>query len=276
MGGMSCPAELIAASNIAFAYQPGKQVLNGVSFQLPKGTVAAIVGPNGVGKSTILKILCGYLKPASGEVLLEGKPIQEYDNLERSKLVAAVPQNIYAPIPFTVEQVVKMGRLARLSRFARMTHDDKEIIARTMHDLNLTVFAGRAIGELSGGERQRVMIATALAQEPDLLLLDEPTSHLDIGNSARVIKALINWQRKKGSSILIVTHDVQMAARVCERIILLKDGNVLGDGNPHDVLTPESLFQAYGHGVSSFISPVDGLPVILPDLPDAEYYTRLG
>lgn len=276
MGGMNCPAELIAASNIAFAYQPGKQVLNGVSFQLPKGTVAAIVGPNGVGKSTILKILCGYLKPASGKVLLEGKPIQDYDNLERSKLVAAVPQNIYAPIPFTVEQVVKMGRLARLSRFARMTHDDKEIIARTMHDLNITVFAGRAIGELSGGERQRVMIATALAQEPDLLLLDEPTSHLDIGNSARVIKALINWQRKRGSSILIVTHDVQMAARVCERIILLKDGNVLGDGNPHDVLTPESLFQAYGHGVSSFISPVDGLPVILPDLPDAEYYTRLG
>jgi iron complex transport system ATP-binding protein len=115
------------------------------------------------------------------------------------------------------------------------------------------------------------MIATALAQEPDLLLLDEPTSHLDIGNSARVIKALINWQRQKGSSILIVTHDVQMAARVCERIILLKDGNVLGDGNPHDILTPESLFQAYGHGVSSFISPKDGLPVILPDLPDAEY-----
>ncbi|MFA6103906.1 MAG: ABC transporter ATP-binding protein [Victivallaceae bacterium] len=271
MGRMNCSEDLIAAINITFAYQPGKQVLNGVNFRLPKGSVAAIVGPNGVGKSTILKILCGYLKPASGEVLLEGRPIQSYDNLERSRLVAAVPQNIYAPIPFTVEQVVKMGRLARISRFARLTNDDKEVIARTMHDLNIAVFAGRAIGELSGGERQRVMIATALAQEPDLLLLDEPTSHLDIGNSARVIKALINWQRKKGSSILIVTHDVQMAARVCERIILLKDGNVLGDGNPHAVLTPESLFQAYGHGVSSFISPKDGLPVILPDLPDAEY-----
>ena len=271
MGRINCNEDLIAAINITFAYQPEKQVLNGVNFRLPKGSVAAIVGPNGVGKSTILKILCGYLQPASGEVLLEGKPIQLYDNLERSRLVAAVPQNIYAPIPFTVEQVVKMGRLARISRFSRLTHDDKDVIARTMHDLNIEVFAGRAIGELSGGERQRVMIATALAQEPDLLLLDEPTSHLDIGNSARVIKALINWQRKKGSSILIVTHDVQMAARVCERIILLKDGNVLGDGNPHDVLTPESLFQAYGHGVSSFISPKDGLPVILPDLPDAEY-----
>ncbi len=271
MGRMNCNEDLIAANNITFAYQPGKQVLNGVNFRLPKGSVAAIVGPNGVGKSTILKILCGYLQPASGEVLLEGRPIKSYDNLERSRLVAAVPQNIYAPIPFTVEQVVKMGRLARISRYSRLTREDKEVIARTMHDLNIAVFAGRAIGELSGGERQRVMIATALAQEPDLLLLDEPTSHLDIGNSARVIKALINWQRQKGSSILIVTHDVQMAARVCERIILLKNGNVLGDGNPHQVLTRESLFQAYGHGVSSFISPIDGLPVILPDLPDAEY-----
>ena len=271
MGRMSCDENIIEAENITFSYRAGKQVLNGIKFKLSRGSVAAITGPNGVGKSTILKILCGYLPPLSGEVLLDGKNIQSYSSLERSKLVAAVPQNIYAPIPFTVEQVVKMGRLARLSRFSRLTHEDKEVIARTMHSLNIESFAGRAIGELSGGERQRVMIATALAQDPDLLLLDEPTSHLDIGNSARVIKALINWQREKGSSILIVTHDVQMAARVCERIILLKDGSILGDGNPHDVLTPESLFQAYGHGVSSFISPVDGLPVILPDLPDAEY-----
>lgn len=271
MGRISCDENIIEADNITFAYRAGKQVLNGINFKLSRGNVAAIAGPNGVGKSTILKILCGYLPPLSGKVLLEGKDIQSYSSLERSKLVAAVPQNIYAPIPFTVEQVVKMGRLARLSRFSRLNHEDKEVIARTMHNLNIESFAGRAIGELSGGERQRVMIATALAQDPDLLLLDEPTSHLDIGNSARVIKALINWQREKGSSILIVTHDVQMAARVCERVILLKNGSILGDGNPHEVLTPKSLFKAYGHGVSSFISPIDGLPVILPDLPDAEY-----
>ena len=263
--------QLIEARGISFSYRPGKPVVSDVDFQLPKGCVAAIVGPNGVGKSTILKILCGYLKPLAGEVLLEGRAIQSYDSLSRSRLVAAVPQNVYAPIPFTVEQVVRMGRLARISRFSRLSHEDKDVIARTMHDLNIEALAGRAIGELSGGERQRIMIATALAQEPDLLLLDEPTSHLDIGNSARVIKSLINWQRKKGSSILIVTHDVQMAARVCERVILLKDGKILGDGDPHEVLTHDALFQAYGHGVSSFINPRDGLPVILPDLPDARF-----
>ncbi len=259
------PGKLLGVNNVTFSYCAGKPVIKGIDFGLSNGRIAAIVGPNGVGKSTILKIICGYLKPTSGEVLLNGNPIRSYDNQTRSGLVAAVPQNIYAPIPFSVEQVVKMGRLARLSRFSRLSEIDREIISRTMRKLNIASFAGRAVGELSGGERQRVMIATALAQEPDLLLLDEPTSHLDIGNSARVLRALINWQREKGSSILIVTHDVQMAARICERIILLKNGNVVGDGKPHDVLTSESLFQVYGHGVSSFISPLDGLPVILPD-----------
>jgi iron complex transport system ATP-binding protein len=264
--GMMQENYILEAEDVSFSYRNNDNIINGITFSMKRGEIAAIAGPNGVGKSTILKIICGYLKPKTGRVLLENKNVDEYDNLARCRLVAAVPQNIYAPIPFTVEQVIKMGRLARLSRFSRLSTDDYLLIAETMKKLEIESFAKRAIGELSGGERQRVMIATALAQDPHLLLLDEPTSHLDIGNSAKVIKSLMRWRNEKSASILIVTHDVQMAARICDRIVLMKNGNILADGNPHQVLTEDVLFEAYGHSVSTFISPRDGMPVILPDL----------
>jgi iron complex transport system ATP-binding protein len=263
--GMS-QVNIIDAENVSFAYHNNVNIINNISFHMKCGEIAAIAGPNGVGKSTILKIICGYFTPNSGKVLLEGQGVHEYDNLCRSRLIAAVPQNIYAPIPFTVEQVIKMGRLARLSRFARLSHEDHTVISETMKKMEIDKFADRAIGQLSGGERQKVMIATALAQNPHLLLLDEPTSHLDIGNSAKVVKALMQWRKEQSSSILIVTHDVQMAARICDRIILMKNGNILADGNPHEVLTEDILFEVYGHNVNIFTNPHDGMPVILPSL----------
>lgn len=257
---------MMEVGDLVFAYRHGLPVLNGVTIRLRRGEVLGVVGPNGVGKSTVLKALSGYLRPVSGEVMLGGVPVRSMSNQERARRLAIIPQNVYAPVPFTVEEVVRMGRRARLSRFCRLSEADHRVIEQTIIDFDLTGLAKRPIGELSGGERQRAMIAAAVAQEPEVLLLDEPTSHLDIGNSARVIQALLKWRREKDVSLLIVTHDVQMAARCCDRIVLLKEGRILTEGKPAAVLSMDVLRQVYGRGVVMYESPWDNLPVILPEL----------
>lgn len=254
------------AREASFSYVRNNPVLNAVSLELRRGEILGVVGPNGVGKSTILKILSGYIRPLSGEILLGGIPVRDMSDRERARRLALVPQNVYAPVPFTVADVIRMGRRARLSRFSRLSTSDHEVIADTIDGFELGVIAERPISELSGGERQKTMIAAALAQEPEVLLLDEPTSHLDIGNSARVMQTLLEWRRAKNASLLLVTHDVQTAARCCDRIVMLSGGSVLTQGRPSEVLTVEILRQVYGRGVVMHTNPDDNLPVILPEL----------
>jgi len=257
---------IMEARSLSYAYRSGASVLDDVTMRLERGEFLGIVGPNGVGKSTALKVLCGFLRPAAGEVRLAGALIGDMSNQERARRLAIVPQNVYAPVPFTVEEVVRMGRRARLSRFSRLSEEDHRVIEQTVVDFDLTALSDRPIGELSGGERQRAMIAAAVAQEPEVLLLDEPTSHLDIGNSARVIQSLMKWRIERNASILLVTHDVQMAARCCDRIVMLKDGRVMTEGQPSAVLSAELLQEVYGRGVVMYESPWDNLPVVLPEL----------
>lgn len=257
---------LMEAREASFSYVKNKPVLNAVSLELRRGEILGVVGPNGVGKSTSLKILSGYIRPLSGEILLGGVPVRDMSDRERARRLALVPQNVYAPVPFSVADVIRMGRRARLSRFSRLSFSDHEVIADTIDGFELGSIAERPISELSGGERQKTMIAAALAQEPEVLLLDEPTSHLDIGNSARVMQTLLEWRRVKNASLLLVTHDVQTAARCCDRIIMLSGGSVLTQGRPSEVLTVDILRQVYGRGVVMHTNPDDNLPVILPEL----------
>lgn len=263
---MAMNPPLLEARNISFAYPGGKPLLDGVSLQLPKGGLLGVVGPNGVGKSTILKLLSGYLRTGGGEALLGGVPIHRMRSLERARRLAVVPQNVYAPVPFTVGQVVRMGRLARLPRFGALTAADHLAVEAALTAFELGHLAKRPFAELSGGERQLTLLAAAVAQSPEALLLDEPTAHLDIGHCARAAQTLLRWRRDTGAALLIVTHDVQLAARVCDHIVLIKDGHVLAEGSPAAVLDEATLRQVYGRGVALRQAPWSPTPVILPEL----------
>lgn len=264
---------LLEARNIGFAYPGGKTVLDNVSLQLKKGDILGIVGPNGVGKSTVVKTLSGYLRPSRGEVTFDGVPIRKMKPLERARRLAVVPQNVYAPVPFTVRQVVGMGRLVRLPRFSALAVADHLAVEAALTAFELDGLSDRPFATLSGGERQLTLIAAAVAQAPEALLLDEPTAHLDIGHCARVVQTLLKWRRDTQVALSLVTHDVQMAARVCDWIILIKDGKALAEGPPETVLTATNLRQAYGRGVVALDNPWGRIPIILPELDITESVT---
>jgi iron complex transport system ATP-binding protein len=234
----------LKAENISFAYS-GNAVLKNFSFGLPKESITGIIGGNGAGKSTALKLLSGYLKPSNGKVILNNRNISKIKGYKRAEKIAIVSQNIFSPLPFTVKQVVQMGRTARVSKFSLFSKYDKEAVENAMEEMDIANFAEKKFSELSGGEKQRVKIAAALAQEPEILLLDEPTSQLDIGHSIQLIKNLLKLKKEYKLSILLVSHDIQLICACCEKILILKNGQVLAEGPKRQVITSENINQAY-------------------------------
>jgi iron complex transport system ATP-binding protein len=237
---------LLTAENVNFGYSPEKPVLQDFSFELPEGGMTGLIGPNGAGKSTALKILSGYISPVSGKVKLLSRDITEFPNRRRAEILAVVGQNIFTPLPFTVREIVEMGRALRISRFSALSAQDNEIINSVMAEMDVAEFADKMFSELSGGEKQRVKIAASLAQEPEILLLDEPTSQLDMGHSVRLMRHLERLNRERNISILIVSHDIQLIAEYMRSFILLKNGRTIACGNSAKVLTSELLESAYG------------------------------
>jgi len=237
---------MISVRNLSFNYK-SKKVLENINFDVQKGAFLGLLGENGAGKSTMLKIISKILKPDKGEILIAGKGINSYFLKEIAKIIAFVGQgeSYSSNQPFTVSEIVLMGRIPHLSRFQRESKKDIEIANDAMQLTNLLKFKSKFINELSGGERQRVIIARALAQEPKILLLDEPVSNLDIRYQIEILNLIKNLSRN-GITVVCVIHDLNLAAMFCDTLLLLNKGKILANGMPEEVLTAENIKIAYG------------------------------
>lgn len=229
----------------AFAEKP---VLRGVDLTIPAGRLLVVVGPNGAGKTTLLRILAGVLAPHAGTLSLAERPLAQLSRREVARRIAVVPQELATPFGFRVREMVAMGRAPYLGVFGREGARDQEVTEQALEALGLTPFADRLYPTLSGGEKQRVLLARALAQTTDLLLLDEPTSHMDLGHRLHTFEWLRAWLAEAASQrgALWVTHDLLLGARFADEVVLLADGAVVARGAPGDVLTPERIAEVYG------------------------------
>jgi len=253
---------ILNAENINFGYKQ-EILLENFNISINEGDVLGIIGPNGAGKSTILKILNGFLKTHSGTVTLLGKNIAHIANLERANIIGTVPQNIFSSMPYTVREIVEMGRYTKISKFVNLSKKDNHKIDDVLKELDIAHIANSIFSNLSGGEKQRTIIAAALAQEPKILLLDEPTSQLDMGHAVSLMKKLNILQHKKNISIVIVSHDIQLLANYVNRIILIDNGNIIKDGSAKDVLNKNLIENIYQCEVE-IIKSKDEKFIILP------------
>ena len=241
----------------------GRWLVRDVSFALERGEVLAILGPNGGGKTTLLKTLLGLLAPKEGEVRLGGKPLASYTSRDRAQLVAYVPQSHAATFAFTVETVVLMGRSAHGTLFSAPSAADRAVVARMLERFGIAHLSDRPYTMISGGERQLALLARALAQEPQFVVLDEPTASLDFGNQGRVLKE-IRALAASGHGVLFTTHDPNHALRAADRACLLRQGAIIGEGAAKDVLTLDNLSALYGAKVQRLID-VAGDQAFLPE-----------
>ncbi len=256
--------------NLTFAYD-GRAVLQGVSFRLMPGEVLGLIGPNGAGKSTLIRLAAGFLRPDRGTVRLFGRPPARWPSRELARWVALVPQGASIPSTFTVWESVMLGRTPYLGFLGVPRQGDRAAVRRALEWVGMADLSERLIGELSGGERQRVLLARALAQEPRCLFLDEPTTHLDIHHQVAVLSLIRRMAMERGIAVLVVLHDMNLAATFADRLALLVDGFLAALGDPKEVLRRERLTAIYGDAIAVFPRPDDeGRPAILPRIGQGE------
>jgi iron complex transport system ATP-binding protein len=259
------PTTVLEVDAVRFAYPGGAEVLRGVTLRAEGGVRLGLVGPNGAGKTTLLRVAAGLVTPTAGGVRLRGRAMAQYERMEVARVVAWVPQEIQTIFGFSVSEVVLMGRYPHMSAFSFPSGDDRRTAQRCLEEVGIGHLAGRPFRALSGGEKQRAVIASALAQEPDVMLLDEPAAALDLAGQV-ALAGILGRLRDKGLAIVVVTHDLNFAARTSDRIALLKDGALVSEGDPETVLTEDALRDLYGAPIRVESFAPDGLPVVIPDL----------
>jgi len=254
---------MLKISNLNFAYLES-EVLSDINFSVSPAEFVGIIGPNGAGKSTLLKTLLGFLNTPGECIQINDKTLIEYPKKELGKLIAYVPQETEFSFSYTVKEIVKMGRYPYSKGITFISEEDEKIISDSMQKMEITDFANRNFNELSGGEKQRVVIASALAQQPKILLLDEPTSALDLHHQIDIYKILKTLQRETNLTTIVVTHDINLAAQYCERIILMNHGKIIKDGKPDEVLQFKLLQEIFGVKVYIDINPMTKSLYVLP------------
>jgi iron complex transport system ATP-binding protein len=255
-------SSLLHLHGVHFAYGE-HTVLHYASFELEPGSCTALIGTNGAGKTTLLRIAAGVLRPASGNVILRGRPMEKLSLKEIARIIALVPQQLELPFEFTVQQVVEQGRTPYIGMLRGLGRNDRVAVDRALDLADLSSLRHRIFNELSGGERQRVKIALGLAQEPRLLLLDEPTQNLDIGRQVELID-LLHFLRDEGITILASMHDLHLVDKNFSTVLLLSPGQPLASGSPEQMLKPSILEHA-------FQCPPDRHPLLIER---AELYRR--
>lgn len=222
-----------------------RPVLESLSLDVAEGEIVGILGPNGAGKTTLFKALSGWIRPISGSVSLFGTPMDQIQPPQRARCLAVIPQEFDLPVPYTVDDVVMMGRTAAIGRLSRPTSIDRQIAERAMIYTDVVDVRHRPLTELSGGERQRAVVAMALAQEPRILLMDEATSRLDINHRLEIMQLVERLNQEKGLTVLMISHDLQLAAEFSQRLIMLDKGTLVADGRPSEVLTEAAIRKIY-------------------------------
>ena len=251
---------MLELRDISFCYK--RPVVSGVSLAVKSGEIVALLGPNGAGKSTLLGIACGSLKPQMGDVLLEERPLIDFSRREIARTIALVVQAGDVRFPLTALEYVLSGRFAHASAFGFDSRHDVEIAMKCLSDMDALQFATIRFNELSSGERQRVVLARALAQEPRLLLLDEPTANADLAHQISLLGFVKELTRERRMGVLFVTHEINLAAEFADRVALIKDGRLLSCGQPEEVMTVELLSQLFELPLLIDRHPYSGKPRI--------------
>ncbi len=244
--------------------QGAPRVLDGVSLSVPRGSIVGLIGPNGSGKTTLVRLLSGTLKPTTGSVALDGVPLSTLSRRDLARRIAVVPQDTHVTFDFSAIEIVLMGRYAHLGAFALEGPDDFAIARQALAATGTTALESRQFATLSGGEKQRVVIASALAQASDILLLDEPTTALDVGFQFEITTLLAQLNRERGTTMVVSTHDLNLAATLCTELILIRGGRVLAQGKTSEVLTAANIRQLYDVEADVTFHPRAGHLTVVP------------
>ncbi|WP_044642049.1 ABC transporter ATP-binding protein [Risungbinella massiliensis] len=253
---------MLEAHNVTYLHSTGAGVRE-IDFVARVGQTVGIIGPNGSGKSTLLRLLHQELRPQSGEVLLDSKPLSQLTSKERAVQIAVLTQEGLTELGFSTEDLVKMGRYPHQSRWSLWEEKDQQVVNLSMEATDTTHFRDRWLHSMSGGERQRVAIAKSYAQEPAYLLLDEPTTYLDLRYQWRLLRMLQDWKERHQKTLILVLHDMNLAALFCDQIYLLQAGRLVAVGTPTEVLTQSVLEQVYETRLEVIDHPTYHVPQIL-------------
>jgi len=254
---------ILKLEKIGFKYTED-WTLKDISFDVRRGEFMGVLGPNGSGKTTLLRLIDGILRPREGRLWINGLAAAEMKRQDLARLIAVVPQDSQLVFPFTVQEIVLMGRVPHLGLWRFEEEKDFEIACEAMEMTDTGSLASRKLNALSSGERQRVLIARALAQQPQILLLDEPTAFLDIRHQIDFFELIRRLNREQALTVIAVSHDINLASLYCDRIILLKEGRIHGMGEPAAVITAAHIQEVYKTSVSVERNPVTGRPMVMP------------
>jgi iron complex transport system ATP-binding protein len=252
----------IRLNQVSFSYSD-TPVLHRIDLVVEKGEMVAFLGPNGSGKTTLIKLISGILRPTEGQIHLDGSILSRLKRREVAQRVAVVPQQFHMPFAFTLREVVLLGRTPFLSAFSDEAERDRRVVQQAIDSIGIAELKGRFFNELSGGERQKAILAMALAQEPKLLLLDEPTAHLDINHQVEILDLVKSLNQERGVTVIGAVHDLNLAALYFDRVILLKEGRIFADGTPAEVLTENTIKEVFSASVVVTEHPLTKAPHIL-------------
>lgn len=254
---------MLKIQNLSVAYGE-RVILHGIDLEVKSGEIMALIGPNGAGKSTLIRAVSGVIPIQSGSVRTNGDDLRALPPPQRARYVATVPQAVALPAAFTVWEMVLMGRTPYLGFLGHASRADEELARTALARVHALDLVERRVGELSGGEAQRVLLARALCQSTPIILLDEPTAHLDLQYQVSLLELVRGLVRAEKLAVLIALHDLNLAARVAERIALMADGRIAALGTPRQVLTSELISRVYGLPVEVVEHPLSGGPLVLP------------
>lgn len=259
----SAAGDRITATGLRLAYGDSV-VVDGLDLRIPAGSITSVIGPNGCGKSTTLRALGRLLRPKAGSIVLDGEDISKLATRDIARRLGMLPQSPHAPEGLTVVDLVTRGRHPHQRWYRQWSADDEEVVAEALEWTDIGDLADRDVDSLSGGQRQRVWLSMVLAQGTELLLLDEPTTFLDMAHQIDVLDLVARLHRERSRTVVMVLHDLTLAARYSERLVAMRDGVVLAVGTPWEVLTPELLAEVFGLTAMVVEDPVTGTPLVVP------------
>jgi len=253
---------MIKLVDINVSYQ-NKKVINDLSLSFNRGEFCALLGPNGAGKSTLLRLIIDPLLEKTGNLVISGKKFEEWNRQELAKHLAIIPQDFHLQFDYKVEDLVLMGRFPYLGNWQNYSEADKNIVDAILRDLDLTDIRKKLYSKISGGERRRVSIARAMAQQTEVLLMDEAFANLDVNHQLEIMQLLWEINKEHNKLIILVSHNINLASEYCDRIIMLKKGKVIADGAPEKIVTPENIESLYNAKMKIVANPVTGKPNLI-------------